>query len=132
MKTNYEKIKVMPWQDLLQNSAHVSSVTILQLLTFYAISNFAYIKNFSITALDTNVAQYTAEGYAIEIEGLKRITINIPPLIPTKIINVIKNNNYLFQRITNIIQNLESVYQKLKPSLLEEVEQYGITLNQLI
>lgn len=115
MQDTYQKIQNMPWQELVQKSAHITTLTILQILTFHAFSNFLLMESVVTTTNTTpSIVRCASTGYSIEIEGLKRFIIDNPPLVPTKITAIIEKNHSFLTKITENVKNLKPILPNIK------------------
>jgi|SRR3990172_847371 len=122
LKKAHKKIKDMSWQEFLENGAHWSTLTILQILSFHALNNFILMKMIPVK-INTRppVATTIYEGSSLSIEGFKTFVIDHTPTIPTKAINVIRNNNSLFKQAVDHIENLKPILPNINNVLSKRI-----------
>ena len=114
MQNTYQKIQNMSWQEIVQKSAHTSILLTLQILTFHALSSFLFVEAVPVANQTYGAAQCASAGYEIEIEGLKRIAIANPPLVPVRVVSIIKNNHSCLMQITDIAKNIRPILPNVK------------------
>jgi len=114
IKETYNKIKEMPWQEVLEHGSEIGTTMALDALTFHVVSGLASQGgNLVIEELSSAIESgaILTEEYAVEVAGFGKLMIKEGAEVSTVVNQAVKNDTAV------LAKNMKSASQQVKQNL---------------